>query len=448
MQNAMEDDRVQQFNKVKLSNGASITKNLLENTSNGKKTHKSKQPTNQLKSGLLGWYAVCSIREISGNDPYFFTMFNEPLMIYKDKDSNLRCIKDLCPHRGASFRGGEIIDGELVCPYHGAKFSSTGKCTNLSRITCNHIVDSNYNNYATKIHLYQYLCKEVGDYIFINYTGSSSTNLEEIEVEENIDSKILNTYGFKTEEYKFEEVIVDFKCDWARIVENHLDILHLFWVHGETIPDADVNRNVITSFNQEITRDSNQIESKYKYKEKDKGEFIRIKFLPPGRIIIYKGNPEESRYIQVLDHIPLAKNQARVIVRHYRKFLKNNFFNSLILFKNLQHRIFYKVFAEDYMILRTQTFNDQMGYIEKDNVKLLGEDKMIQYYWDWYKNSLNEDKPWDIHPIKSDTNSVHQELAMLYPPENKILAEKNNREIVVKLIARLIIPIGLAFLLI
>lgn len=50
--------------------------------------------------------------------------------------------------------------------------------------------------------------------------------------------------------------------------------------------------------------------------------------------------------------------------------------------------------------------------------------------------------------LKSDTNSVHQELAMLYPPENKILAEKNNREIVVKLIARLIIPIGLAFLLI
>ena len=35
-------------------------------------------------------------------------MYNEPLVIYKDKDSNVRCIKDLCPHRGASFINGEM----------------------------------------------------------------------------------------------------------------------------------------------------------------------------------------------------------------------------------------------------------------------------------------------------------------------------------------------------
>ena len=52
--------------------------------------------------------------------------------------------------------------------------------------------------------------------------------------------------------YVFEEVLVDFKCDWSRIIENHLDILHLFWVHGDTIPDKDVNKNVLVSFNQKI----------------------------------------------------------------------------------------------------------------------------------------------------------------------------------------------------
>ena len=44
---------------------------------------------------------------------------------------------------------------------------------------------------------------------------------------------------------------------------------------------------------------------KYKHKNKEDGEFIRIKFLPPGRIVIYKGEPEDARYIQILDHIPL-----------------------------------------------------------------------------------------------------------------------------------------------
>ena len=41
------------------------------------------------------------------------------------------------------------------------------------------------------------------------------------------------------------------------------------------------------------------------------------------------------------------------------------------MFRPLQHRIYYKVFSEDYMILKTQTFNQQMGYIEKDNITSL-----------------------------------------------------------------------------
>ena len=36
--------------------------------------------------------------------------------------------------------------------------------------------------------------------------------------------------------------------------------------------------------------------------------------------------------LQVLDHIPLGKNKARVIVRHYRKFLQNKLLNNLLLF--------------------------------------------------------------------------------------------------------------------
>ena len=313
----MNDDGITQFNKVNLGSESSSSSTISEVSGKKRLNSKSQKPSNQLKNGLLGWYAICSSNNIKNERPYFFTMYNEPLVIYKDKELNLRCVKDLCPHRGASFIGGEVIDGELVCPYHGARYSSTGECTNLSRITCNHIVDDNYDNYASKIHLYQYICKEIGDYIYIYYTGKAKTNLNDFNVEDNINNRLLNNYGFDIGEYKYEEVVVDFKCDWARIIENHLDILHLFWVHGDTIPDNDVNREVITSFNQEITREENQIESKYKYKDSSLGEFIRIKFLPPGRIVIYKGEPNEARYIQVLDHIPLSKNQARVIAVSY-----------------------------------------------------------------------------------------------------------------------------------
>ncbi len=439
----MSNERFQKLEKLKFANKATVDKDLNEksNLNISKKT--SKRPSNQLKGSLLGWYSVLSTQSLKQNQLYFFSMFNEPLVIYKDKDSVVKCIKDLCPHRGASFRGGKITnEGELVCPYHGARYTSKGECSNLDRITCNHIVDTNYDNYAKKIHLYQYPCIEKGDYIYIYYTGKAKTNLTEFNIDSKIEETVPESYGFSTSEYAYEEVTVDFKADWSRIIENHLDILHIFWVHGDTIPDKDVSKNVITSFDQEIIREQSQIESKYNHKDKSKGEFITIKFIPPGRVVIYKGTPETARYVQILDHIPLANNRARVIVRHYRKFLKNKLITKLIMFKQLQHKIFYKVFKEDYLILRTQTFNQQMGYIEKDNVKLLGEDKMVQYYWDWLQNALNKDKPWDLHPMKVNTNSIHEDSDMLYPPENPKLAKKNIRSIQFNLLLRSLFPIG------
>ena len=38
-----------------------------------------------------------------------------------------------------------------------------------------------------------------------------------------------------------------------------------------------------------------------------------------------------------------------------------------------------KIFDEDYMILKTQTYNHDMGFINKDEIKLLGEDRIKNY---------------------------------------------------------------------
>ena len=444
----MSNEELRQFNSINLAKKAALNSSTEDNTHNNIEEDTSKKPSNQLKGGLLGWYSTCSSKELKEGKLYFFSLYNEPLVLYRDKDSIARCVKDLCPHRGASFLGGEVVNGEIVCPYHGARFSPQGRCTNLDRITCQRIIDSNYDNYAKSIKLLQYPCIERGGYIYIYYNGTAETNIEDFEIKSTLDNSILDTHGFDPSEYEYEEVFVDFKADWARIIENHMDILHVFWMHGDTIPDNNVNKNTMTSFDQEIKRDPNFIESIYSYRDKNKDEFIRIKFIPPGRIFIYKGTPKKSRYLQVLDHIPLGNNRARVIVRHYRKFLKNKVFTKLFLFSHLQQRTFYKIFAEDYLVLRTQTFNQQMGYIQKDNVKLLGEDKMVQYYWDWLQNELTNENPWELHPTDSNTNQVHEDMQMQYPPENPKMAVENNRSILLKLLLRLLVPIGFVLILI
>ena len=393
----------------------------------------------ELNIGLYGWYAICPSKELKKNKLHYFSLFDEPLVLYRDENEKVRCIKNICPHRGASFYGGSISNGEITCPYHGAKFSSEGSCQNLDRITCSHIVDNNYDNYAKRIHLYQFKTKENDNYIFVYFSKKSETNLNDINEEDSsISNYELSRNGFFPKEYAFEEVLVDFRCDWSRIIENHLDILHIFWVHGDTIPDKDVNKNVLVSFNQKININPKYIESIYFYKNDPKKEFIRIKYIPPGRILIYKGDPGVSRYLQVLDHIPLGNNKARVIVRHYRKFLKNKLLNNLILFKETQKKIFYRIFQEDYMILKTQTYNHKLGLIKKDEIKLLGEDRIINYFWKWYKKSEDKDYPW--RNLNSNLD-VYDEVVLKFPPEIKKMETMNNINIIRKSFIRFVAPL-------
>lgn len=231
------------------------TNNLIRSNFNEKESVQdleniAPKPSNQLTNGLLGWYSVSSSESIKEGKLNHFTIYNEPLVLYRDREGIVRCVKDVCPHRGASFLGGEVINGQLVCPYHGARFSSQGSCTNLDRITCQHIIDSNYDSYAKSIKLFQYPCVEKEGYIYIYYTGTPLANIEDFQIKSSINSLLPDSYGFPSLEYEYEEVYVDFKADWARIIENHLDILHVFWMHGDTIPDKNVNRETITSFNQ------------------------------------------------------------------------------------------------------------------------------------------------------------------------------------------------------
>ncbi len=394
----------------------------------------------ELNIGLLGWYAILPSKELKKNKLHFFSLYDEPLVLYRDEKGNVRCIKNICPHRGASFYGGSLSNGVLTCPYHGAKFSSGGSCQNLDRITCSHIVDDNYDNYAKRIHLSQYKVLENDNYIFVYFSQKSETNLNEITEDLTVNNYELKNNGFLSENYVSEEVLVDFKCDWSRIIENHLDILHIFWVHGDTIPDKDVNKNVLVSFNQKIKINPKYIESIYFYKSDPSKEFIRIKYIPPGRILIYKGDPHTSRYLQVLDHIPLGNNKARVIVRHYRKFLKNKIINNLLLFKETQKKIFYKIFSEDYMILKTQTYNHKLGIIKKDEIKLLGEDRIINYFWNWYKKSEDKDKPWKEY-LRNENINVYDKIILKYPPEIKKLEVLNNLSIIRKTIIRYAAPL-------
>ena len=99
------------------------------------------------------------------------------------------------------------------------------------------------------------------------------------------------------------------------------------------------------------------------------------------------------------------------------------------------------------MILKTQTYNHNIGFINKDEIKLLGEDRIINYFWKWYKKSEEKDKPWKKINQAQNLN-VYDKVILKYPPEIKNLEIANNIDIIRKTFVRFAVPLILFILII
>lgn len=68
------------------------------------------------------WYPISLSENLTKDKPYGTKIFDEPIVLYRDKNGVAVCAQDRCEHRMAQLSGGLMIDGEVECPYHG-KFS-------------------------------------------------------------------------------------------------------------------------------------------------------------------------------------------------------------------------------------------------------------------------------------------------------------------------------------
>lgn len=73
------------------------------------------------------WHPVIRATDV-GERPATVTLLDLELVVYRTPDG-LRVARDVCPHRGAPLHQAQLVDGQLVCTYHGLHFGSDGRCT-------------------------------------------------------------------------------------------------------------------------------------------------------------------------------------------------------------------------------------------------------------------------------------------------------------------------------
>ena len=72
------------------------------------------------------WYPIAKSVEIRADRPYGVVALGQKLVLWRDTDSDIQCIQDFCPHRGAPLSYGEIHGGHIGCRYHGVVVDGTG----------------------------------------------------------------------------------------------------------------------------------------------------------------------------------------------------------------------------------------------------------------------------------------------------------------------------------
>lgn len=77
------------------------------------------------------WYPVCVSKNLPQGKLHSREFLNTRIIIYRDPDGKAVVQSSYCPHLGADLSDGEIVEGQVRCPYHHWRFASDGFCSHI-----------------------------------------------------------------------------------------------------------------------------------------------------------------------------------------------------------------------------------------------------------------------------------------------------------------------------
>ncbi len=162
------------------------------------------------------WYAVLDSKQVKKNSMIGVTRLSKKLVFWRDNTGEVYCIFDQCCHRGASLSAGKLAGGHIECPFHGFQYDASGKVVSIPANGAGANVPDNYRVNAYRV-------RDAYGFIWLWY-GDDSIELPEIPFFEELKSGF--SYGSFSENWNVH---------YSRAIENQLDVVHLPFVHSNTI---------------------------------------------------------------------------------------------------------------------------------------------------------------------------------------------------------------------
>ncbi|HEY9648135.1 MAG TPA: aromatic ring-hydroxylating dioxygenase subunit alpha [Chroococcidiopsis sp.] len=163
------------------------------------------------------WYPVVPMEQLS-DAPYPFVLMGEAIVVWQGADGKPAAVRDRCCHRSAQLSKGQVIDGQLACPYHGWQFDGSGQCVRVPQLP-DSAVPATYK-------VDGYACVERYGYAWV-CLGDPVMDLPEIPEASDPSFRLIH------------EFYEPWRCAGLRVMENEMDLAHPTFVHTKTFGSAD-----------------------------------------------------------------------------------------------------------------------------------------------------------------------------------------------------------------
>lgn len=164
------------------------------------------------------WYAILPSKSVVKNKILAVKRLNLNLALFRDEEGVLGCVVNQCSHRGATLDLGKVKGNCIQCPFHGIEFDKEGKCTFIP--ASGKASKENMNRFNVQ----HYLVKEAHGIIYLWYGDL-----------EKADEKLPFFDDYIDNTYIYSEMEDHWSTHYSRCIENQLDVIHLPFVHYNTI---------------------------------------------------------------------------------------------------------------------------------------------------------------------------------------------------------------------
>ena len=263
------------------------------------------------------WYAILPSKKVKGGQIVAVKRLNLDLATFRNSRGELGCVVDQCTHRGAALSMGKVKADCIQCPFHGLEFDKLGQCTFIPANGKGSLADTSRYNVR------HYPVKEGNGIIYLWYGD---------------EAKITPDLPFFDEEindsYEYSEVEDHWNAHYSRCIENQLDVVHLPFVHHNTIGRGNktlVNGPKVVWENGILTTSANnEVDRGQKPKPSENCEIreTRLSFVYPN---VWMNRISEKIKV-IIYFAPVDDENTVLYIRFYCKLTGSKPVNSLIAY--------------------------------------------------------------------------------------------------------------------